>query len=148
MAGLVSRRRFVELASAGIAGGLAAFLAGCEDTLRASWGGAAVAVAPSGPRKVVALSALTSTPTAYPFMTTNGGESVYAYKDGDKVVVLSNVCTHRGCPVAWQEAQGRFACPCHEGYFDRAGQVLSGPPLGPLASYTADIQGGDVYVKG
>lgn len=144
----LSRRRFLELAAAGVAGGLAAVLAGCEDTLRASFGRAAVAAAPSGPRKVAALAALTGTPTAYPFLTTNGGEAVYAYKDGERVVVLTNVCSHRGCPVAWQEAQARFACPCHDGYFDRAGQVIAGPPLGPLTSYPAELRGGDVYIQG
>lgn len=148
MAEALTRRRFLELVTAGVAGGLAGALAGCEDTLRASFGRASMTAVPTGPRKVAALAALSDTPTAFPFITTNGGDGVYAYLDGEQVVVLSNVCTHRGCAVNWQDAQARFACPCHEGYFDRAGQVISGPPLGPLASYPAELRGGDVYVLG
>lgn len=148
MAEPLTRRRFLELVAAGVAGGVAATLAGCEDTLRASFGrGAGVAV-PTGPRRLAALSALTATPTAYPFVTADGGDAVFAYKDGEQVVVLSSLCTHRGCAVAWQEGAARFACPCHEGYFDRAGQVVSGPPLGPLAAYPVVLQGGDVYIQG
>lgn len=148
MAAPLTRRRFLELAAAGVAGGVAAVLAGCEDTLRASWGGAVPVAVPSGPRKLTALASLTAEPTAIPFVTTNGGTTVYAYKDGEQVVVLSDVCTHRGCPVKWEPAQARFACPCHAGYFDRAGKVLGGPPLGPLMAFATQLQGGDVYVQG
>src|SRR5262245_43976204 len=102
MAAPLTRRRFLELVAAGVSAGVAGALAGCEDTLRASFGRTMMTAVPTGPRKVAALSSLTATPTAIPFMTSNGGETVYAYKDGEQAVVLSNVCTHRGCPVAWK----------------------------------------------
>ncbi|MDB5098272.1 MAG: Rieske Fe-S protein [Cyanobacteria bacterium RYN_339] len=136
----MNRRQFLVLVAAGVA-------AGCADTLRASFGPPLVAATPSGPRKVASLAALTATPSAFPLQTANGGDQVYAYKDGEQVVVLSNVCTHRGCPVAWEAASNRFVCPCHDGTFDRAGKVLAGPPLGPLMAYSAMLVGDDVMVQ-
>ena len=31
--------------------------------------------------------------------------------------VLSAVCPHEGCEVAWDQNTNRFSCPCHESYF-------------------------------
>lgn len=41
---------------------------------------------------------------------------------------LSTKCPHLGCKVHWEEGQGRFRCPCHEGIFDKDGKAISGPP--------------------
>ncbi len=43
-------------------------------------------------------------------------------------------CTHLNCTVGYREAQNRIFCACHEGYYDTAGQVVSGPPPRPLRS--------------
>jgi Rieske Fe-S protein len=46
---------------------------------------------------------------------------------------FSQKCTHLGCVVTWNPAEGRLLCPCHDGCFDGAtGQVLAGPPQRPL----------------
>ena len=87
-------------------------------------------------RQLAALSALGATPAPFPLATANGGDTVYAYVQGGKAVVLSNVCTHRGCSVAWDGGRSAFACPCHGGVFDRTGKVTAGPPPAPLASST------------
>jgi Rieske Fe-S protein len=34
--------------------------------------------------------------------------------------------------VRWDDGLGQFKCPCHGGVFNRQGQVVSGPPPGPL----------------
>jgi Rieske Fe-S protein len=143
-----TRRQFLELATNAVAAGLAAFLAGCDDTLRGAYARAAAAPVPVGPRRLTALASLTPTPTAIPFVTADGGEVVYAYSEGGQPVVLSSLCTHRGCTVRWDEPQGRFACPCHEGWFDRQGKVLGGPPLAPLTSYPARKVGDDLFIEG
>src|SRR5262249_1826981 len=41
---------------------------------------------------------------------------------------ISLVCTHLGCRVHWEARQQRFLCPCHLGFFDAQGNVVSGPP--------------------
>jgi len=48
------------------------------------------------------------------------------------IVAMSMVCTHLACKVQWQENKQEFYCPCHQGKFDRNGEVLSGPPPVPL----------------
>ena len=48
--------------------------------------------------------------------------------ESGQVYVLSRVCTHLGCLVDWNDAKQCFYCPCHEGYFDKAGNV--GVPVG------------------
>ena len=53
---------------------------------------------------------------------------VYIDKDGDGYRALSATCTHLGCRVRWDEASTQYRCPCHGGVFDRAGNVVAGPP--------------------
>ena len=40
----------------------------------------------------------------------------------DAFKVLSAVCPHLGCSVAYQEAKKGFLCPCHNSRFDVAGE--------------------------
>lgn len=53
------------------------------------------------------------------------------------LLALHRQCTHLGCSVPWDEAAGRFACPCHASVFDLRGDVLAPPaprPLDPCAT--------------
>lgn len=60
--------------------------------------------------------------------------------DAGNFTVLSNVCTHLGCRVNWKEDIQRFACPCHEGFFELDGNnVPGGAPPPPLDRYEAAI---------
>ena len=47
-------------------------------------------------------------------------------------LVMVNVCTHRGCPTAFQKGMdagaGGFYCPCHGSRFDAAGRVYKNQP--------------------
>ena len=61
-------------------------------------------------------------------------------------VALSAVCTHAGCLVRWDDESERIHCPCHDGYFDLQGNVISGPPPSPLKVYRAEVVGGKVMV--
>jgi arsenite oxidase small subunit len=47
--------------------------------------------------------------------------------DGD-VVAFSTMCTHMGCPVAYDAQAKAFKCPCHFSQFDpeMAGQMICG----------------------
>ena len=44
-------------------------------------------------------------------------------------------CTHLNCTVGYREQQNCIFCACHEGYYDTAGRVVSGPPPQPLRSF-------------
>ncbi len=61
-------------------------------------------------------------------------------------LALSRQCTHLGCSVPWDEAAGRFACPCHASLFDLRGDVLAPPAPRPLDVFPIRIENGIVKV--
>jgi Rieske Fe-S protein len=61
--------------------------------------------------------------------------------------VLSPICPHEGCEVAWEQARNRFSCPCHESYFAADGQRLSGPAPRGLDSLPTRVQDGKLQVQ-
>jgi glycine/D-amino acid oxidase-like deaminating enzyme/nitrite reductase/ring-hydroxylating ferredoxin subunit len=62
-----------------------------------------------------------------------GGERLAVYRsDAGKVTKLSPVCTHMGCEVRWNDAEGSWDCPCHGSRFTPTGGVLAGPAETPL----------------
>lgn len=61
-------------------------------------------------------------------------------------IALSAVCTHLGCIVQWEEAEGEFLCPCHAGRFSADGSVISGPPPKPLESLPVALEGDQILV--
>ena len=72
---------------------------------------------------------------------TRVNHAVYAMgNDGENITVMSDVCTHLSCIVHWDEEEGVFICPCHNGVFDKDGNVLSGPPPRPLDRLEAKIE--------
>src|SRR4051812_32106555 len=42
------------------------------------------------------------------FMKQKVAADVYAFKDGDKNVAMSNTCQHLGCPVSFTDSDGKF----------------------------------------
>ena len=66
--------------------------------------------------------------------------------DATRVVALSAVCTHVRCIVGFDREKRSLVCPCHDGRFDLAGTVLSGPPPRPLPSYAVSVRAGEVFV--
>ena len=74
------------------------------------------------------------------------GKPALVMRTADGVSALSLVCTHLGCIVQWQQAKEQFYCPCHAGYFDRNGDVLSGPPPLPLERLPVKLQADKVIV--
>jgi cytochrome b6-f complex iron-sulfur subunit len=61
-------------------------------------------------------------------------------------LALHRQCTHLGCSVPWDEASGRFACPCHASAFDLRGEVLAPPAPRPLDLFAVRIENGIVKV--
>ena len=65
----------------------------------------------------------------------------------EQVRVLSAVCTHTGCNVAWQPGEEKFVCPCHEGRYDLTGKVLSGPPPRSLTKLETRLENGELFIQ-
>jgi menaquinol-cytochrome c reductase iron-sulfur subunit len=95
-------------------------------------------------------------PTQFSFTRTkvNGWEktvnsySVYVLRgDSDKIKVLSSVCTHLGCRVTYSKDSDAYACPCHDGLFNREGAVISGPPPRPMDQYETKMENGTLFIR-
>jgi cytochrome b6-f complex iron-sulfur subunit len=67
--------------------------------------------------------------------------------DASRVVALSAVCTHVRCILNYDRERHGLVCPCHDGRFDLAGNVVSGPPPRPLPVYEVSTRAGEVFVR-
>lgn len=66
------------------------------------------------------------------------GKKVAVYRDAaGQVTMLSPVCTHMGCIVAWNAAEKTWDCPCHGSRFHRTGEVSAGPAEEGLEAHSA-----------
>jgi glycine/D-amino acid oxidase-like deaminating enzyme/nitrite reductase/ring-hydroxylating ferredoxin subunit len=62
------------------------------------------------------------------------GSKVAASRDPQgRLTVRSATCTHMGCIVGWNDAEGTWDCPCHGSRFRPDGTVISGPAETPLS---------------
>jgi Rieske Fe-S protein len=61
--------------------------------------------------------------------------------------VLSTICPHEGCEVAWDQNTNRFSCPCHESYFAPDGARISGPAPRGLDPLPMRVQNGKLQVQ-
>jgi len=61
------------------------------------------------------------------------GKTYAAYRDGKaELHLLSPVCPHTGCNVAWNPSEVSWDCPCHGSRFDIEGKLLNGPAMSDL----------------
>jgi len=68
--------------------------------------------------------------------------------DGRDFVAMSNICTHLGCRIRWIAEREEFFCPCHNGVFDKNGNVVSGPPPRPLDRFETKVEDGQLLIQG
>ncbi|MBE3117452.1 MAG: Rieske (2Fe-2S) protein [Candidatus Atribacteria bacterium] len=75
--------------------------------------------------------------------------SVYVLtENGRDYIAMSNICTHLGCRIRWITDQDKFFCPCHNGVFDKQGNVVSGPPPRPLDRYETKVENDQLFILG
>jgi len=84
------------------------------------------------------------------------GQAQYAELRGVQIIVLATeegprafnaACTHLGCNVTWDTADGVFRCPCHGAIFDDAGGVVSGPVNAPLKAIPFEVEDGKIIIS-
>lgn len=66
--------------------------------------------------------------------------------DDGGFLALYRKCTHLGCAVPWEQAQGKFICPCHASAFEPDGDVINPPAPRPLDRFAVTINGGAIRV--
>ena len=59
---------------------------------------------------------------------------------------FNGACTHLNCLVKWQPATETFFCACHNGYFDKNGKNIAGPPPSPLLTVNWSMDGEDLII--
>ena len=62
---------------------------------------------------------------------------VCVVREGQKLAVISTVCTHLGCTVNISDTG--FSCPCHGSRYDQDGNVVSGPAPKSLEWYKVAV---------
>jgi len=67
--------------------------------------------------------------------------------DASDIHVLSPICTHLGCPIAWLSDAGQFRCPCHGGTFSDTGQKIGGPPPRDMDPLDFQVRDGHLWVR-
>jgi glycine/D-amino acid oxidase-like deaminating enzyme/nitrite reductase/ring-hydroxylating ferredoxin subunit len=60
-------------------------------------------------------------------VTIDGKKRAVYYDEHGKRTLLSPICPHMGCIVAWNDAEGTWDCPCHGSRFTATGGVIAGP---------------------
>jgi len=60
----------------------------------------------------------------------------FVVKNNGKVQCFAINCSHLGCPVAVNDNDKSFDCPCHGSRFHLDGQRFAGPAPGPLSHLT------------
>jgi glycine/D-amino acid oxidase-like deaminating enzyme/nitrite reductase/ring-hydroxylating ferredoxin subunit len=71
----------------------------------------------------------------------NGDVVAASRDDQGRLTLLSPTCTHLGCRVHWNTAEGTWDCPCHGSRFTATGEVLAGPAERPLEPRRAAAAG-------
>jgi Rieske Fe-S protein len=88
-----------------------------------------------------------SVPRQTGWITTEEEVAVYVLtENGRDYLVMSNVCTHLGCRVRWIAEQDQFFCPCHNGIFDKTGNVVDGPPPRPLDRFLVKVENDQISI--
>jgi cytochrome b6-f complex iron-sulfur subunit len=65
----------------------------------------------------------------------------------DRPRVVSAVCPHEGCEVAWDAGGRSFFCPCHDSRFGADGSALTGPATRPLDEFPARVADGVLEIQ-
>jgi nitrite reductase/ring-hydroxylating ferredoxin subunit len=74
----------------------------------------------------------------------------FVVNDNGNLSAISGVCTHQGCLLRHNEAEGRLDCPCHRASFSLQGDVLRQQfrqPLPPLPHIQVRETNGQIEIN-
>jgi nitrite reductase/ring-hydroxylating ferredoxin subunit len=74
----------------------------------------------------------------------------FVVNDNGNLSAISGVCTHQGCLLRHNEADGRLDCPCHRASFSLQGKVLHqqfSKPLAPLPHIQVREHDGQIEIN-
>lgn len=98
-------------------------------------------------KKVVAAKAGDLPPNSAKIFKFGSAAGILINTSEGKLLAFSATCTHLTCTVVYQSDTGTMYCPCHNGRYDLAGNVISGPPPAPLEAYRVEVAGEDIVVS-
>lgn len=77
-----------------------------------------------------------------------GDREIALYKIESRIYATDNLCTHGAARLCDGFLEGHsIECPLHQGCFDvRTGAATRAPADAPLATYSVEVDGNDVYV--
>jgi glycine/D-amino acid oxidase-like deaminating enzyme/nitrite reductase/ring-hydroxylating ferredoxin subunit len=80
------------------------------------------------------VSSVDEVPTGEGAIMRQGVSKVAVYRDdAGKVHLLSAICKHLGCVVAWNSTEKTWDCPCHGSRYSALGRVYQGPANADLS---------------
>jgi len=76
-----------------------------------------------------------------------GDKIIVIRVDDANVAVLTDVCTHMGCPVEFSAENQEIECRCHGSTFNVDGAVTGGPAPAPLKKYVSAFDGSTITIS-
>lgn len=147
----INRRKFVQLSGAGVAGAAIASAAAGSPAALAQAEYPAAGVAALADLEPGATVSFDYPDTDSPAMLIRMAEAVPGGAGPNRdIVAYSVLCTHKGCPVAWNAGQELLICPCHWSTFDpaRSGALVIGQASQPLPRIRLRVESGQVRAVG
>ncbi|MBL8620431.1 MAG: Rieske 2Fe-2S domain-containing protein [Myxococcales bacterium] len=157
-AGDATRRRFLQVATCAVGGGVGAALLVPAARLVGHAVGRVVVSSPTDPIDAIAADQVGDLPVRVPLVAASvrdayastanvvlGAAWLRRGQDG-QIAALSSVCPHKGCAIGFAEGAKRYECPCHSATFDLDGNRLSGPAERGLDPLPVVIERGRVKV--
>jgi len=84
-------------------------------------------------------------------VTLPDGQRICLIREGERVHAVADRCTHKDFALSGGDlvAPCVLECPWHGARFDiRTGQVVNGPAVDPLTTYSVRVVGEEVFVGG
>lgn len=137
--GSETRRKFLQVATCAIGGGIGAAVLIPAARLFAHPIGTRTVTTPDAPIDAIAVKELGDVPVRVPMVAAEIRDGWAAQRDvtlgaawirrdaAGTITVLSSVCPHKGCAIGFAPAAQRYECPCHGATFDLAGARQTGP---------------------
>ncbi len=126
----ISRRGFLKAGGGGVAAGAAGAVGLVTPRgARAEGGFPEKSIAKASELRVGTPVSFSYPDAASPCLLIKAGRAVPGGVGPDRdIVAFSALCTHMGCPVAFDASELTFKCPCHFSKFDaeKGGQMIIG----------------------